>query len=568
MKKVVLLWVLMLAGLGQAVAQASDDLQLRYDRFFLEAMVERQRGHADAAFDLLQHCVALNPDAPEAYFYLAQYYEQLNNKDKEQECLQRAAKLSPDNPTILETLARNYIGNRQFDEAITTIEQLYAHHKDREDLLEMLYRLYGLQKEYQKAIDVLNLLETINGKNEQLTFAKSEMYTQMGNSKAAIAEVEALAKKYPNDLSYLGRYADMLLMNDQEDKALDIYDRILAEEPDNVKVQASLLTYYQAVNDSAAVDSLTERILLSKNATSEQRVYLLRQRIAQSEDAGGDSTQVLALFHKVLAQPEPDADVAMLMAAYMGLKTMPRDSVAAAYEKVLDIAPDNAAARLQLVDQAWNDKDLDRVIALCKDARQYNPDEMAFYYFQGIAYYQKDEKDEALNAFQNGIGVINEDSNPGIVSDFYSLMGDLLYQRGQVEEAFAAYDSCLQWKDDNMGCLNNYAYYLSVLGQRLEKAENMSYRTVKAEPKNATYLDTYAWILFMQKRYAEAKIYIEQALQNDADGSTVVTEHAGDIYAMNRDVDRALALWQDALKKAPGNKTLKKKIKLKKYLKE
>jgi len=235
---------------------------------------------------------------------------------------------------------------------------------------------------------------------------------------------------------------------------------------------------------------------------------------------------------------------------------------------VLQIAPDNAAARLQLVSFAWDSKDIDEVISLCQEARQYNPEEMAFYYYQGMAYYQKDQKDEALGAFQNGISVITRESSPAIVSDFYAVMGDLLHQKGLARQAFEAYDSCLQWKDDNIMCMNNYAYYLSELGQQLDKAEQMSYKTIKAEPKNATYLDTYAWILFMEERFAEAKIYIDQALQNDSDSSAVIIEHAGDIYVRNGNTDRAVALWQQALQKDPDNKILIRKIKRRKYLKK
>jgi tetratricopeptide (TPR) repeat protein len=252
----------------------------------------------------------------------------------------------------------------------------------------------------------------------------------------------------------------------------------------------------------------------------------------------------------------------------MSLKEMPRDTIDRALEQVLAIAPDDAAARLQLVRSAWMDEDTDRVIALCQTARQYNPDEMAFYYYQGMTHYQRGEKDEALNTFQNGIGVINDESDPAIVSDFYAIMGDLLHERGQARQAFEAYDSCLQWKDDNLGCLNNYAYYLSELGQQLEKAEEMSRRTIKAESKNATYLDTYAWILFQQKRYAEARIYIDQALQHDSLPGAVIHEHAGDIYAQCGDIDGAILQWGKALADDPENKLLLRKIKRKKYLKK
>jgi Tfp pilus assembly protein PilF len=124
------------------------------------------------------------------------------------------------------------------------------------------------------------------------------------------------------------------------------------------------------------------------------------------------------------------------------------------------------------------------------------------------------------------------------------------------------------WKDDNIGCLNNYAYYLSLKNERLDEAEQMSYRTVKAEPENATYLDTYAWILFMQGRYAEARIYIDQALQNDSLPSAVINEHAGDIYALCGDTDNALAMWKKALDDDPENKLLRRKINRKKYIRK
>ena len=152
------------------------------------------------------------------------------------------------------------------------------------------------------------------------------------------------------------------------------------------------------------------------------------------------------------------------------------------------------------------------------------------------------------------------------MSDFYAVMGDLLHQKGREREAFSAYDSCLVWKRDNIGCLNNYAYYLSLKGERLDEAEQMSYITVKAEPKNATYLDTYAWILYRQQRYAEARIYIDQALQNDSLPGSVVLEHAGDIYAHCDDMSAAITHWQKALAADPENALLRKKIKRKKFI--
>ena len=70
-----------------------------YSDFFLEAMVQRQQGNSDAAFDLLQHCIDINPKASEAYYFLSQYYKVLKDNDKAMEMVKRAVALEPDNIT-------------------------------------------------------------------------------------------------------------------------------------------------------------------------------------------------------------------------------------------------------------------------------------------------------------------------------------------------------------------------------------------------------------------------------------------------------------------------------------
>ncbi len=558
----------MLAVACPAAAQTGNNDAGRYDRFFIDAMLQRQKGNNDAAFDLLKHCVHIRPEAPEAYFFLAQYYMSLKQNDKAIECFKKAADLEPDNTTYLETLAKAYVTNDNDSLAIGTLEKIVEKETGRIDILEMLVQLYQKRADYDNTIKTLDRLETLEGKNERLTYAKSEIYSLTGDKKAAINEMKKLADQYPNDLNYRGMYGDALLMNGREKEAFDIYTGILKAEPDNYRAQLSMRAYYKQKDMAADADSMTMQLLLNKNTGDDARVYIMRQEIAESENGGGDSTKILRLFDRMMAQPQASTDIAILYATYMSLKKMPQEKIEAVLEKVLAQTPDNAAARLQLVAYAWQRDDLDRVIELCKAARQYNPDEMAFYYYEGMAHFRKDDNDSALNAFQNGISVIGEHSDPDIVSDFYAVMGDLLYEKGRAAEAYAAYDSCLQWKDDNIGCLNNYAYYLSVNGDSLDKAEKMSYRTVKAEPKNATYLDTYAWILFMQGRYAEAKIYIDQAVQNDSDSSAVILEHAGDIHAKAGDIDGAVELWARAAAKDPANKLLARKIRQRKYIKE
>ena len=563
-------WTQPAATAAQQPQKAHTDTgQREYDILFHEAMLQRQKGHGDAAYDLLTRCREMNPGAAEAYFFQAQYLGEMKMQDSATWCFRRAYELQPDNMTYMETLAQAYVENDNYAEAIGVVEKMYEADKSRQELLEMLYRLYIQENDYEKAIGILHRMETIDGRSERLSLTKSQLYLRMEQPEKAIKEVESLAHEHPNDVGYQVVYANSLMMAGRREEAHNILLTTLTEEPNNARAQAAMRNYYIAEGDTNAADSLTEQLLLNPTATTEMKVYQLRELIAETEQSiDKDSTKVLAVMDKMVSTPEADPDIAELRAAYMDLKKMPRDSIASAYEKVLATAPDRASARLHLVQMAWEDNDDDRIISLCQTARQYNPEEMAFYYYQGMAYVRKEQVDNALEAFRNGINVIGEDSSPLIVSDFYAVMGDLLIQKQREKEAFQAYDSCLQWKPDNIMCLNNYAYNLSLKGNRLEEAEQMSYKTIKAEPKNPTYLDTYAWILFMQQRYQEARIYIDQALQNDTTQNEVICEHAGDIHFLTDDTQGAMELWNKALDKDPQNKILARKIKRKKYIKK
>ena len=430
-------------SLACTTMQGADSTAI-YNRLFLEAMVERQKGNDSAVFELLRRCADLNPHASETQFYLAQYYLKLKDKEKAVACLEKAARMEPDNATFNETLAQMYVSSARYPEAIDAYEALFLADPSRTDVLEMLFRLYQMDNNLDKAIETLDRIEVLEDKTEQLTLAKSELLTSQGKHDEAIAEVKQLADRYPGDLNYKGIYGDFLLQNDRDEEALKVYGEILSEEPENNRVQLSLRSYYLKTGNTEEADSMTTRILLNKNTSAEAREYLLRQLVSEEGNNGIDSVRILSCFEAIQNSECRSAETGLLQAAYMKMKHMDNDTIAKVLEKVLSFAPDNASASLQLIGQAWDADNMDRVLELSTQSSQYNPEEMAFYYFEGMALYRKDDNEGALNAFRKGVSVINEKSNPDIVSDFYSVMGDLYFQKQMRKEAYAAYDSCLQ----------------------------------------------------------------------------------------------------------------------------
>ena len=543
---------------------------IRYNSFFMESVVAAGAGRYASAYDLLRHCLEINPNAAEAYYLLSTYQTELKQDTLAMKSMEKAAELSPSNDTYQERLAQYCIDFKQYDKAIKVYENLAANRPDRTDVLEVLMQLYNQQKNYTDMLKTIGRLEKVEGTGEEITLAKVRAYELLGDKKNAYKALKNLSETYPNDNSYRVMLANWLMQNDKQKDAYGIYTSVLKDEPSNSYALSSLYDYYKAVGDNEKAKDVMSRVLANNKTDSNSKQAMIRQFIEENEHAGGDSTVVIDMLDKVTKQNPQDANIAELKVAYMSLKKMPKEVIDSAIVSLLNVAPDNAGARLQLIQNIWEQKNWEQIISVCKPALEYNPEEMAFYYFLGLAYFQKGDENLTLQTIQKGVLQVSDKSNKGMVSELYAIMGDILQKKGKMQQAFAAYDSCLQWKDDNIGCLNNYAYYLSEDEHNLQKAEQMSYKTIKAEPKNSTFLDTYAWILFMQDRFAEAKIYADQAVTNDTDSvqSAVILEHTGDIYACLGKVNDAVNFWKKAVKSGGDSALLKRKIELKKYIKK
>ena len=570
---------------GRAADKAATELEdpltygerRKFDYYFLEAVRMKQKGDYDAAFELYGRCLEIYPGSAAVLYELSQFYMFLGQEQKGEEALKMAVRRDDGNFWYKQTLASYYRQKQDWLKAVAVYEDMAQIFPARLEPLLSLADLYGRTKSYDRLVAVLDRIEELDGKSEQISMEKFRAYLQMDNMEKAFGEIQSLTDEYPYDMRYRTVMGDMYLSVGRNDEALKVYSEILKVEPDYAPAMISLASYYQKTGQDSLYAVQTDSILVNENVEPGVKMNFMRQLILKSEQTDRDSTKIIGLFEKMMGRKQTTADVAMLYAQYLISKKMEKESVPV-LDRVLSIDPENKPARLQLLSYAISRNDPDEVIRVAEPALVYSPDAMEFYYYLGMAHYQKEQTDKALEVFRKGVQQINEKSDKGIASDFYSILGDLYHQREMKAEAYAAYDSSLVYNPKNINTLNNYAYYLSVERTDLDKAEEMSFITVKEEPENATYLDTYAWILFEKGRYTEARIYIEQAMRNGGDKSQVIVEHCGDIYFRLGEKEKAVEMWKKALTiEEPTDegtvprpekeiKRLKRKVALKRYL--
>ena len=512
----------------------SDSAARYFDSLFLEAVRQRLKGNSDAAAELLAEVLRINPDASEALYELALLHLsaasfsdtiQIGIADS---LLRRAVAEAPENIYYKETLAALQARLGHYVQALTLYEMISEVQPTSENLM-MLVGLYEQSGDRLGAIRAIERLERIEGPAEEYAVEKFKLYSELGDDEHAYAAIEHLCAEYPNDLRYRVLLGDMYQEHGFSELALATYLDVLSSEPDNSFAQISLLAYYKNTGADSLYTRLLHDVVLNPRATDDARVEAMRGYAATS----GDTAAVLRLFREAVARPLDSRSLPELYAAYLLSIGQPENSLVPAMRRILDVEPDYSPARLQLLQILLKDNDLSQIVSLCREGEMYDPSNVLFYFYDGMALLSLDRDAEAVEVLERGAGLIDGETSDDLASDLYASLGDLYHREGNHAAAYIVYEKALDRQPDNLFCLNNYAYFLSLDGKNLERAEEMSRRTVEAEPDNHTYLDTYAWVLYQQKRYQQARIYIDQTLRlTEAAGETDATllEHAADIY--------------------------------------
>ena len=527
--------------------------QTKFDYIFQEGMRQKLANHADAAIDLFEHCRQLDPTSGAVLYELGDLYRFVKNDSLAIDAMKQACRLYPLNYWYKSRLVSLYLDNHRTEDALHEVEEMARLFPEKGDVLMMLLELYEKKNDYANMVKVLDKIEVKEGKSEQLSMEKFRLFLQMNDEKRAFEEMNELAKEYPNDLRYQVVIGDLYLDAGRQEEALRQFKQVEAQDPDNVTLLLSMVNYYNKVlmskdnNDNTQQeDSLYQayltRLLTHKDVDDATRVRMLGVLVRENLTNNADSAQLLTLFDKVLEQPQEQTDILELRVRYMVTKQMPHEVIKPYLLQMLDIDPEMDMARQQLLSYAIEADDTTGVVNICKPAVDYKTEDPVYYYYLGVAYFQMEEKQKAIEAFRGGLQHVDssEESNRlQLCVNMYALLGDLYHSLGQDDKAFQAYDSCLIYKQNDAMVLNNYAYYLSLRKKDLKRAEEMSRKSNELDPDNATYLDTYAWVLFQLKRYEEAKQYMDKVVElMNKEGEEIDGDVADHIKQINKKVKK------------------------------
>lgn len=531
--------------------------------YYLQAISMLEQDSLDASFELLEHCRMLAPGSSAVQYDLSAFYQFLGKDSLAHEMLEDIVAKEPLNMKYCEALVEYYYRINDKKSAIALYEQMLEHVDSKSDIYMSLYTLYSEEKEFEKAIDVLDKLEKAEGKSEVISLHRVKQLVMLQDSARALAAVEKMIEENPEDLQYQALQGDIYSMFGDFERSEQIYLSVVEKDSGDISSLTSLSNLYLMSERDSLYCDVVERLLKSERLGVEQRVSMLFDYSRYKDER--DSTYVTSFFEEMLELPFDRLEVADLYVQYLLYRNAAPEKVIPVLDTILSIEPDNRSALLQQLLFAIERNDYEGVIKCSDNAILYIPDMLELYYYKGIALSLLNRDKETAEVLELGLSRRSSESAVEITAKSFSVLGDVYHELGLIDKCTEAYDSALIYNPSEISVLNNYAYYLSLEGKELERALAMSAKTIEAEPDNAIYVDTYAWILFSLERYEEAKAYADKLLQLDGEKSSVEYHHCGDIYAKCGDVARAVECWEKARELGDTSKILKKKIKKRKY---
>ena len=535
---------------------------LMVKQLFFSALREKTIENYTLASDLFNRILQTDPMNDASMYELAVIKKQQNNIPEAQSLMEKAVTVKSDNEWYWLGLAECYEKSNDLPKLLYVFDALIKLKPDNADYYFDKANALFIQKKYDEALAVYSKVEQLTGLTDDLVAKREKVYLAQGKVDKAAAELEQLIAANPDQVRYYLLLAEIYNSNGLNDKALKVLEKAEKAKPSNGVIHLALADIYRDKKNYEGSFNQLKMAFTDPDISIEQKLRIIMGYLPKFPDPNAKASALE--LSRVLTVTHPGEARAYAIYGDMLMQNERYKEARPVYQKALSLNSQIYSVHEQLVRLDLGDNNFDAAIKDGDNALSMFPNQAWMNYLVGVAWVQKKNPSKAIGYLKNATSLEVQDKE--LLSQCYSALGDCYHELKDDKHSDEAYEKSLSYNPDNAYTLNNYAYYLSIRGEQLNKAEQMSKRSNEIQPNTASFQDTYAWILFKLKKYAEAKVWIEKALISDKDHSAVQSEHYGDIMFYLGDVNAAVQNWKKAKQYGGQSPVLERKINERKYI--
>ncbi len=539
--------------------ESTDGKVARTDELFFEALTARRHDDVAQAMLLLKQLIADRPQHAAAWFELARLQTDEKNMDAAISSIKKAISLDTANKWYRETYAGMLVSKKNFAEAATVYARLTKIEPRDHDYPQKAAEYYDKTGNKEEALKYLDIALQRNIDDEDLMLQKVQLLLEMKRPEKAAAVVQQMILSDPRNGRYYQLLGDLYDENNMQAKATELYEQAIKKLSNDPSVQIGLAGHSLRIGDTTGYKKWLKKAIMNQSLEGTEQVDLLTKYIQSLMGETAALAEALPLAAQLVAQDSKDPARLSFYGEILEAAHM-KDSAAVMYKQALAIKPGTFETWGRLLGLYLEKPYADSLIRYSEKALKYFPNQAIVHFYNGVGQMNKDKNAAAIRAITRAID-LEPETEKDVLTLMYSTLGDIYYTTKQYAESDEAFDKSLNLDPTNANVLNNYSYYLSVRGLRLDDAEKMAKKAMDLRPQESTYMDTYGWILYKKANYQKAKEYIQKAIETapeKADGT--LYDHLGDVLYKLGDKTKATEAWKMAKEKGSDNMNLDKKL--------
>jgi tetratricopeptide (TPR) repeat protein len=533
----------------------SEENQTKFAYYFIDGCKERMKGNVELAENAFKECLKIDPTSAAVKYELGNIYRFNGLYDNALKYGKECANAVPSNEWYQLLYIECLHNKHQFAQAADVYGRLVKNYPNRSEFYEGLAAEYMYSGNYEKSFKTFDELEKKFGENETFTLNKIKLLKQLKKTTEVELEFKKLISSNPTEIRYHTYLSEFYQENNQNEKAMRTYQEALKLDPKNPIIHLALADYYKGLNDN---DNMFKEIKMAFESTDldpDTKVKILSSYYELVDISQEYKKQADELCDIALRVNSTSSDIHFIKAEFL-VKDKKIKEARDEYEQAIKLDKSSYSVWTQLLSTEAELGEYKSLEAHSFEAMELFPNQPLPYFFNGISNVTLKNYPKAIESFNDGLEFIY--NNNLLLIDFYSSLGEAYNSNKEYEKSDKAFDDALKIDPDNASILNNYAYYLSLRKEKLEKAEKFSRRSNELSPNNRSYLDTYGWILYQQGKYKEAETWLARAVK--IGNKSAIAEHYGDVLYKLDKKEEALKYWQDAKVAGGGSEFLEKKI--------
>lgn len=539
--------------------RTTENLEAKAEQLFVRGMTRAFMGDYRGALEMYEQVMEISPNEPAVLSAMAEAYEGLNELASAVFFADKAVNLAPDNVHYRQQLAALHIRSGDTRNAADTYRTLVERFPNNTTALYELARILSTTGQYRESIRTYEKLLEVVGDNSEVYNELLHLYLRLDDTSGVEKVLKAIVKLEPGNITYLRMLADFYRQQNRTPEAVDVFERILQNNPYDYESAVSLAELYRETGNNDQGDSLLVSVKNMEGASAEQLTTQAASILSGSKDSL-ENQSAIQLLERALKMDENNTRALLLLGEYR-FQTGDYSSAANHFYRVLQQNPRDPTLWNRTALLYLEHGDTERANEVAEEGLILFPGNLELLRTSGYALMESYRNEPAIDRFEEAVSVSLEDQSEDAVflSEMHSALALLYWRKNDFTRSDSLFELSLTEIENEPGTLNNYAYSLAERGADLDKALRLAKKAVEQDPENPSFLDTLGWIHFKLQQYDSALELITRAADNDS-ASAAIFEHLGDIYEKLGNHPRAVEYWQQSLDKNPDNPTVIEKL--------